>query len=52
MSCKYAKFDEDNWYTCSITEDSCIFIVPNKDACDKRYPNKNKGLSKCKKEDC
>jgi len=49
MACKHAKFDEDNWYTCNITGDSCMFVVPNKDACDKRYPNKHK---KCDKEDC
>lgn len=36
MGCKNAKFSIDDWYTCELTGDSCIFINPNSEECVRR----------------
>jgi hypothetical protein len=37
MRCKNAKFSIDNWYTCEVTGDSCMFINPNSQECARRF---------------
>ncbi|WP_404988187.1 hypothetical protein [Clostridium culturomicium] len=37
MSCRNAVFSLDDWFTCSITGDSCKFINPDSIACAKRF---------------
>lgn len=34
MKCEYAKYDrETNRYICSVTEDECVYLIPNQDQC-------------------
>lgn len=37
MACRYAKFDEDDWYVCKVTGESCRFITPNSSECARRF---------------
>lgn len=37
MRCKNAKFSIDDWYTCEVTGDSCMFINPNSEECARRF---------------
>lgn len=37
MSCKCAKWDMDDGYKCSVTDDGCIFMIPNSKACAEMY---------------
>ena len=38
MSCKCATFDsEDGRYTCSVSGDGCMFMIPNSKLCAEMY---------------
>jgi hypothetical protein len=38
MSCKCAKFDSEiGRYVCNITDDECIFLIPNSKSCAEQY---------------
>lgn len=37
MACRNAVFSIDDWFTCSITGDSCKFINPDSAECAKRF---------------
>jgi hypothetical protein len=38
MSCKAAKFEpEDGRYTCDVTGDGCIWLIPNSKRCVEVY---------------
>lgn len=33
MSCQYAKLNDEDRYNCKITDDECVFLIPNKKRC-------------------
>lgn len=35
MSCKYAIFNDEGRYDCKISDDECIYLIPNKNKCIK-----------------
>lgn len=38
MACKCAEFEaEDGRYTCSISGDGCMFMIPDSKLCAERY---------------
>lgn len=37
MSCRNAIFSIDDWFTCSVTGDSCKFINPDSVECARRF---------------
>lgn len=37
MSCRNAVFSLDEWFICTITEESCKFINPDSVACARRF---------------
>ena len=38
MSCKCAKYDEDEGrYYCEVSEDQCIYLIPNSKRCAEDY---------------
>ena len=37
MSCKSAKYDEDDGYQCEVSGSSCMFMTPNSKACAEKF---------------
>lgn len=35
MSCRNAKFNDEGRYNCKISDDECIYLIPNKEKCIK-----------------
>ncbi len=35
MGCKYAVFNDEGRYNCKISDDECIYLIPNKNKCIK-----------------
>lgn len=52
MSCKCAKFDSEvGRYSCSVSDDGCVFMIPNSKLCAEMYgEGPDAETDKC--EDC
>jgi len=37
MSCKCAKWEDDDGYICDVTGSGCVFMTPNSKACAEKF---------------
>ncbi|MEF9952221.1 MAG: hypothetical protein RR782_02550 [Clostridium sp.] len=37
MSCRWASYDIDEGWECSVTGDRCIYMIPNSKRCAEEY---------------
>lgn len=35
MGCKYSKFNDEGRFICTVTDDGCIYLIPNQQRCIK-----------------